>query len=83
MDAEETIRLMGSELEKLGIDLSTEEGRATFRRNIEWAQENRVRCEQYRSHFFLLMIGSVAGGVGTAIVAWGADLLSAFKGFKQ
>lgn len=70
---------LASELQKLGIDLETPEGQERFRANLQWAEENRIRCDRYRTHAALLFVGSIAAAAGTTVVSWGADLLEALR----
>lgn len=67
-------RIMTNELEKLGIDITTEQGRRDFRETLLWARQNKARCEKIAGYSIMLIIG----GVATVIGGW---LITGAKGF--
>ena len=78
MNDAETVQILKNELEKLGIDITTEEGRADFRANIKWSRDNRRRCESSSRHALFLLIGGTMWGVGQILWSY---LKPALKGF--
>lgn len=57
-------RILTNELEKLGIDITTETGRRDFRETFLWARQNRARCEKVAGYGLILVIGGAATVVG-------------------
>ena len=69
---------IASQLEKLGIDISTQEGRDNFTDDIKWARQNRKRCEKVFGATVLIVIGGTLSLIGAFILS-GAHTF--FKGY--
>lgn len=70
MSENETIaKEVASQLEKLGIDITTAEGRDAFRDDLRWAQQNRKRCEKVFGATVLIVIGGTLSLVGAFILS--------------
>lgn len=61
-------KVIADELQKLGIDISTEEGRSDFRNTIAWAKKSKDRCEKVTGYVVLVIIGGVLTTLGTLTV---------------
>ena len=71
---EQVAAALQNELEKLGIDITTEQGRDDFRKTMFWAKQNRQRCEKASTGIILIVLG----GVLTVLGSW---LMSGFQKF--
>jgi hypothetical protein len=70
MDEERAVvRGLVTEFEKLGIDITTEEGRREFRETMTWARTNRARCEKLAGYTILLVVGGIASLVGAWVLS--------------
>jgi hypothetical protein len=61
---EEVVDELASQLERLGIDITTEAGRSEFRDDMRWAKQNRKRCEKVFGATVLVIIGGTATLLG-------------------
>jgi hypothetical protein len=61
---DEIVEELTSQLERLGIDITTEQGRGEFRDDIRWAKQNRKRCEKVFGATVLVIIGGTATLLG-------------------
>jgi hypothetical protein len=52
------------EFELVGIDITTSEGRKEFRKDIEWAHNNRKRCEKIVGWSIIVILGGCASVIG-------------------
>lgn len=62
---EEFAKRLYKELEMIGIDISTPEGRAEFRQTILWAQSTRKRSEKIKLYIVLIALGGILSTIGS------------------
>lgn len=55
-----------NEFQKLGIDVTTEDGRRDFRETMMWARSSKKRCEKSVGYTVMIVIG----GMGSLVGAW-------------
>lgn len=60
---------IANQLEKLGIDITTAEGRESFRDDLRWAQQNRKRCEKVFGATVLIVIGGTLSLLGAVLLS--------------
>lgn len=53
------------EFDRLGIDLSTPQGRKEFRETMSWMYKQRKRCDKISLYVVLLILGGVLTSIGT------------------
>lgn len=67
-------RQLAKELERLGIDVTTPEGRKEFRETFAWATAQRRRCQQLGNKaagtILVLTVAGAAGFTGQALWAY-------------
>lgn len=56
------------DLELLGIDIETEDGRREFRKTFEWANKQRHRCDKYTGYIVLIILGSMVTAAGSVFM---------------
>jgi hypothetical protein len=56
--------VFADEMQKLGVDVSTESGRAQFRADMAWSRASRERCEKIVGAGILFIVGGVLSIIG-------------------
>lgn len=69
------------EMQKAGLDLSTQEGRDRFRASFFWVEEQRLRCEKMTGGLLLILAGGVLSALGVWL--WDGLLHAINKGPSQ
>lgn len=56
-DDEEIAKYLNNEMQKLGVDLTTEGGRRDFRETMQWARTNKARCDKFAGYIMMIDCG--------------------------